>query len=131
MLLFFAVYLPAYAVVSYIYRLSMYSLLDDEKTGALAAMRNSRILTRGHRLQLFKLDLSFWWFYAIEVLLSVISFMDVLLPAMGIHLPIPTPVVTFIAFAIYAVAQLALHYWRKNEIHVTYAQVYNTLMEEE
>lgn len=131
MLLFFALYLPAYAVVSYIYRLSMYSLLDDELTGALAAMRNSRILTRGHRLQLFKLDLSFWWFYLLEALISALSFLDMILPSMGIHLPIPAAAVTFVAFAIYAAAQLALYYWRKNEVHVTYAVVYNTLMEEE
>ena len=131
MMMFFAVFIPVYAVVSYIYRLAMFSLLDDEKTGAFAAMRNSRILTRGHRLQLFKLDLSFWWFYALEILVSAFSFLDLLLPLLGITLPIPAAVVTFIGFALYAAGELALYYWRKNEIYVTYAMVYNTLMEEE
>ena len=130
-LLFTAIYLTAYAVVNYIYRLAMFSLLDDEKTGAFAAMRNSRILTRGHRMQLFKLDLSFWWFYVLEVLVSMLAMLDLLLAIMGITLPIPEAAVTFIVFALYAAAQLALYYWRKNEVNVTYAQVYTTLMETE
>jgi len=45
-------------------------------------------------------------------------------------LPLPQAAITFLGFGLYAAAQLALHYWCKNEVNVTYAQVYNTLMEE-
>lgn len=122
-------YIGLCAPFFYRYRLAMYSLLDDEQTMALAAMRNSRILTKGQRMEIFKLDLSFWWFYACEVLAAALCFLDLILPSLGIALPLPREVVTFACFGIYAAAQLALHYWRKNEVNVTYAQVYNTLME--
>lgn len=124
-------YIALAAPFFYRYRLAMYSLLDDEQTMALAAMRNSRILTKGNRMELFKLDLSFWWYYACEVLVAALCFLDLILPTFGISLPLPQEAVTFLCFGIYAAAQLALHYWRKNEVNVTYAQVYNTLMEED
>ena len=125
------VYIGLCAPFFYRYRLAMYSLLDDEQTMALAAMRNSRILTKGNRMEIFKLDLSFWWFYACEALVAALCFLDLILPALGISLPLPQEAFTFLCFGMYAAAQLALHYWRKNEVNVTYAQVYNTLMEED
>lgn len=125
------IFLGVCAPFFYRYRLAMYSLLDDDQTMALAAMRNSRILTKGHRMAIFKLDLSFWWFYTCELLVAALGFLDLILPSLGIALPLPQAAVTFLCFGIYAAAQLALHYWRKNEINVTYAQVYNTLMETE
>ena len=57
-------YIALAAPFFYRYRLAMYSLLDDEQTMALSAMRNSRILTKGNRMEILKLDLSFWWYYA-------------------------------------------------------------------
>ena len=125
------IYIGLCAPFFYRYRLAMYSLLDNDETLALAAMRNSRILTKGHKLEIFKLDLSFWWFYACEILVAALAFLDLILVPLGIPLPMPQEAVTFLCFGIYAATQLALHYWRKNEVSVTYAQVYNTLMEEE
>lgn len=122
-------YICLAAFIFYRYRLAMYSLLDDEQTTALSALRNSRILTKGHRLQILKLDLSFWWYYACEVLVAALCFLDWILASLGIVLPLPQAAVTFLSFGLYAAAQLALHYWKKNEVNVTYAQVYNTLME--
>lgn len=130
MICFFIIYLAFCIPAFYCYRLAMLHLLDDEKSGAWAAMRQSRLMTKGHRLQLFKLDLSFWWYYLLEIGVSAVCFADLILAQFGISLPLPPAAVMFIAFGLYAVAQLALHYWKKNEVHVTYAQVYNTLMEE-
>ena len=108
-----------------------YYLLEHPIRGAIGAMKASAEMTRFHRVDLFKLDLSFWWFYACEVLAAALCFLDLILPSLGVDLPLPREAVTFVCFGIYAAAQLALHYWRKNEVHVTYAVVYNTLMEEE
>ncbi|MBE6960472.1 MAG: DUF975 family protein [Ruminococcaceae bacterium] len=123
-------YIGLAAFIFYRYRLAMYSLLDDEQTTALSALRNSRILTKGQRMQLFKLDVSFWWYYVCEVLVAALCFLDWILLSLGIVLPLPQAAITFLGFGLYAAAQLALHYWCKNEVNVTYAQVYNTLMEE-
>lgn len=124
--LYLAVCIPFF----YCYRLAMYSLMDDEQPKALLAMRNSRILTKGQRLQIFKLDLSFWWYYLLEVLVAALCYLDLILPLVGIVLPVSPTVLTFLAFALYASAQLLLHYWTKNEVYTTYAQVYNTLAAE-
>ena len=124
--LYLAVSIPFF----YCYRLAMYSLMDEEQPKAFPAMRNSRMLTKGQRLQLFKLDLSFWWYYLLEVLVAALCYLDIILPLVGITLPVSPTVLTFLAFALYASAQLLLHYWTKNEVYTTYAQVYHTLAAE-
>lgn len=70
----------------YRYRLSEFALLDDAK-GALMAIRQSKRLSWNNRMGLFKLDLSFWWFYLGQIAISLIAYGDALLPALGLHLP--------------------------------------------
>ena len=71
----------------YRYRLSEFALLDDAP-GALMAIRQSKRLSWNNRMNLFKLDLSFWWFYLIQIAITVIAYGDALLPALGVTLPI-------------------------------------------
>ena len=90
-------------------------------------MRASSELTRYRRLGLFKLDLSFWWFYLLNAGTLVLCYGDVLLNLMGVSLPWSEDVSYFLFLVLYAAAQLALYWWRKNEVDVTYAQVYTDL----
>ncbi len=108
----------------YRFRLAQFVIMDDPGVGALLAMGRSAQMMRGNRMDLFRLDLHFWWFYAAGLLLSAIGWMDVLLPAVGIELPIHADVGFFLFYLVYAVLRL-LFYWQYNaKVQTTYAHFY-------
>lgn len=121
------VFLVMATPVFYRLRLAEYLLLDDPNGKAIAAMRTSRALMRGSNLRLLKLDLSFWWFYALDLLVSVITYLDVLLLLLGVTLPLDATALYYISFVLYAVCQLALYAWRRNHVQTTYALFYERL----
>lgn len=112
------------------YRLRMaeHVLMDNPKSGATAAFYNSRILMGKNRWKLFRLDLSFWWFFALEMLISVIAYGDVILPMMGVALPWSSTVSYYVFLVLCYVGQLALYWWRGNEVQVSYAMAYRSLL---
>ena len=109
------------------YRMAYLWLMDHQESGALAALRNSKMLMRGNCLALFKIDLYFWWFYLLDVLISLICYGDLFLDAMGVSLPFSANAAYFIFLVIYMVAQLSLYCWKQNEVSVTYAHAYQAL----
>lgn len=108
-------------------RMAQYILLEDPQMGAFAALLQSNRMMKGNMWALIRLDLSFWWFYALDVLVSVICYADKLLMLVGVTLPVSVDVAFFVSFAVYLVCQLALYWWRKNEVSTTYAAFYEAL----
>ena len=133
MLPIFCIFIPCFllfcAPFFYRYRMAAFWLMEHPQGGALAAMHSSRQLMQGNRKALFRLDLRFWWFYLLDLLVTGICYGDFLLDALGIPLPFSADTAYFLFFALYLVCQLALYYWRRNEVTVTYAHVYLSLME--
>lgn len=120
-------------VVPFHYRLRMveFLLMDHPEQGAMMAIRKSRLMMHKNRMKLLGLDLSFWWFYGLEILIGAIAYGDMLLPMLGISLPW-SETVSFYAFLVLCyVGQLALYWWRGNEVQVTYAMAYRALLPEE
>ncbi len=113
--------------LTYKFRLATYCLLDKPEKGALRAIQDSRLAMRYRAWDMLKLDLSFWWFYLLEALLVVVNYLDLILEGAGVTLPWSAEVGYVVVFVLYAVGQLALYRWRKNEVAVTYAVVYDTL----
>lgn len=111
----------------YRFRQAQLILLDEPEKGALHAMRTSWQMMKGNCIVLFKLDASFWWFYVLEILVAAICYADWLLALLGVTLPVNATLAFFATFAIYLVAQLALYWWRKNEVETTYAIFYGAL----
>lgn len=58
--------------LSYRVRLVQLIIMDEEKIGTREAIRFSFKLTKGSCWQLFRLDLSFWWYYLLMGVMSVI-----------------------------------------------------------
>ena len=58
--IFGVLFLVIAAPVFYRYRMADYLIIDRPATGALAALRDSRVMTKGNRWNLFRLDLSMW-----------------------------------------------------------------------
>jgi uncharacterized membrane protein len=134
MLPIFCVFIPCFllfcAPFFYRYRMAAFWLMDHPQGGALAAMHSSRQLMQGKRKALFQMDLRFWWFYLLDLLVTAICYGDLLLDVLGISLPFSSDAAYFLFFVLYLVCQLALYYWRRNEVTVSYDHVYLSLMEQ-
>ncbi len=129
MIVYVLVYLVLAVPVSYRLRLARYCLAEDGSGRALAALGRSRRLMRGNVMAMVRLDLRFWWFYALDLLVSVVSWLDVLLPAVGVKLPWPDWVGYLVFLTLYSLCQLALYRWCKPQVDVTYAKAYFALSE--
>ena len=103
--------------------------MDDKPCGGLQAVLHSRILMKGHRKELFLLDLSFWWFYLLELGIFILSAGNLLLSAMGIALPLSDAVAAWVFPLIALLAYLALHWLAKPKLEITYALFYRDIYE--
>jgi len=115
-------------LIPFLYRLRMtdFVLMDNPTAGARAAIKTSWRMTKGNCLALFRLDLSFWWFYILELLLSVLYLMDMYLP-----LDINPNLYFWLCSVGYAVGQVVLYAWANAQIQTTYAAAYEALLEQE
>ena len=85
-------------------RISEYALMDNGK-GAFVALRDSIKLTRGHVKDMLKLDLSFWWFYLMQIVITLVAYGDQFLPAVGVGLPINETVAFWVFYGVSMLGQ--------------------------
>lgn len=128
MLIFAGVFFLLAAPTFYRLRFAPYCLADDPEGKAFAAAKKSLAITRRNAFAIFRLDLSFWWFYALELLITVIAYLDLLLDAAGTPLPGPSWLGYFGTLAVYAVVQWLLYRWRKPYLDATYVKAYESLL---
>ena len=125
--IFGVLFLVLVAPVFYRYRMADYLIIDRPATGALAALRDSRMMTKGNRWNLFRLDLSMWWYYAAVLVSTAIGYGDQLLPALGITLSFSDTVSYFLFLGAYLAATFAVYYFLRNRVEVTYALAYDSI----
>lgn len=130
-ILYGVIFLIAAAPRFYNYRMAFFALMDDPKAGARMALGRSTMMMRGKRLDLLKLDASFWWFYGLEALTVALCYGDVILSWLGISLPISGEIAYFLCYALYLAAQLGLYVWARNGVECTYAAGYDALLREQ
>lgn len=124
-LIMMVVFLAGVLLVSYNYRMANYLILDHPGMGALAALRGSRNQMRGNKAALFRLDLSFLWFYVLQILASLLAYGDYLMAIFGVPFPASQGVVFFFFLILSLVCQGGLYIWAKNRVDVTYAKFYD------
>ena len=129
-LLTMAVFLPMYAFVSYGFRMSLYLVLD-QPIGAVRAHFVSAQLLRGHKWELVKLDLSFWWYYLLLAAVSVVGYLDMVLELLGIAVPIDPMVMFFGTLAAYCVLYTLLCLWKKCPVDAAYVLAYESILHPE
>ena len=117
--------------IFYALRMTNYVIIDKPGMGALAAMRESRLMMRGNRRQLLKLDISLWWYYLATAAAMVIGYGDVLLPMLGVQLPVSAQVSYFVFYGLYLLASFAIFVFLRNRVEVTYALAYDAVKPEE
>lgn len=123
--LFLLLFIPTY----YGFRMTTFCIADNPRAGAFAAIRGSKFMLRGKRFSLFLLDVSMWWFYALQILVSLICYGDVILPLMGINLPWSSSFSYYFFFVLSLVVQIVSYYFLMNRVNVTYAMAYETLLQ--
>ena len=84
----------------------------------------------GETLPLLKMDLSFLWFYGLEALITLVYYLDMILPAVGIALPGAKEIWMVVSFLVYGALNLLLYKWKKGYVDVTYAVAYETVKQE-
>lgn len=123
-----ALFLVVFALLAlpmyYRYRMTTYLIMDNEDMGGLRAMLTSRVMTYRRRMELFKLDLSFWWFYVLELVLTAIGFGDLLLAAAGVELPFSVDAAFWVFQCLALAAQVGLYYLARPKLDATYAHCY-------
>ena len=120
-------------VLPVVYRMRManYVLYDHPEAGALYALRESKMMMRGNRIALFRVDLSFWWYYLLLLATVAIAYLDLILAALGITPPLPEVVNYFLSYFLSLGCNFAIFYFFKNKVETTYALAYNALKPKE
>jgi len=111
----------------YQFRMVNYCLLDSDRPGAIMALGQSRAMMYGNRMKLFRLDLDFWWFYALQILITLVCYGDILLPMLGITFPWSATVSYFLFYILSLLLQVSVYYLFMNRVHVTYAAFYEAV----
>lgn len=121
-----AMVLPLY------YRMRMvdFALADDPGRGAFHAIVKSRQLMRRNCFALFRLDLTLWWFYAAQILISLVCYGDLLLPMVGVRFPWSDTVSYYLFYGLSLAIQFALYAFGMNRVYAVYAVAYDALMED-
>lgn len=127
LIMFSIVYLVLFIPITYSLRMTKYVIIDKPGQGAAFALKESRKMMKGSCMRLFKLDVSLWWWYAISFGSTLLCYGDVLLPMIGIQLPMSSDVSYFVFYALFLIVQFVACYFLRNKIEVVYAQVYNAL----
>ena len=125
--------IAAVFVVPLLYRLRMtdYVLYDHPEAGALYAIRESKKMMRFHRLSVFKLDMSFWWFYLALALSYALNYAPMFLSVSGISLPVEGEALSVLCFLLSCAAEFVVIYFLRSRMEVTCALAYNQLKPKE
>lgn len=126
--------IPAAALmipISYRLRLAHFILMDQPQVGAMYAILCSFRLMKKNGIRLFALDLRFWWFYALEILVQVLFYGDLLLPLLGIAPGMNGVLASFLFYALALICQVGLYVWKKPQVFAAYALFYDHLLPRE
>ena len=121
------VFLSLFLPVFYQLRLTNYILIDNPGMRTIQVLRQSRMYMKRNRLNLFRLDLSMWWYFLLTLLATTACYGDMLLSMAGIVLPWSDTVGYFVFYGVYLVLELAIFYLFLNRVSVTYACAYESL----
>ena len=106
-------------------RFADYALMDGLTCGK--AMVQSFTVTRGSCWQVAKLDLSFWWFYLLQMLSVALCNADLALSYLGVSLPVSGVAATLLFYALGIICQILLLWQFEAKRVTTYALAYRAL----
>lgn len=117
----------AMLVLSYRYRMVNYILIDKPGTKATAALRQSRKMMKGNGWKLFRLDLRLWWYYAALAVVYAVGYLDVILPALGISLPLSSDGSYYLSYGLSLVLSGLIYLFLRSRVDVVYGFAYDAV----
>lgn len=123
------VFLIALIPVLFRLRMAMFCLLDDPNGRAMAAIGTSNRMMRRRFGSMLKIDLSLWLYYAATVVMSVLMYSDLLLPALGINVPLDPLVFSLLVYGAALVLQFVIQVTLRNKVEAVYVTAYDRLRE--
>lgn len=128
MMILYPILLALFAIPIFLrYRMTDYVIIDKPGITAFAALRESRSMMRYNCLKLLGLDFRLWWYYLALTASSLLCYGDILLPLVGVNLPMSPTAASYAFYAAYLAAQFAIFYFLCNRVEVTYALAYEEL----
>ncbi len=124
-LIYLVALVPLLWYFSCTYRMVDYLLIDRPQLGAFGVLRESRRMMQGNMKMMLRVDLSFWWYYLLQALVSVLIYLNMVLTLFAIGLP--PEVLYWGTVVLYLAADFALRYFFSNKVAVTYALFYDSL----
>ena len=125
LIIFAIIYLAVAIPVFYRIRFADFAVMDNMPAGR--ALVNSFNITKGSCLQVLKIDLSFWWFYLLQILSVAVCYADTILPALGVALPVSGVTAAFLFYILGTLLQgVLLWQWEAHRVTV-YGLAYRTL----
>lgn len=126
LLIFYGVvFLIAAVIVWYRIRFADFAVMDGNRS--FFSLLQSFRITRKHSLEMFRIDLRFWWFYLLQIFTVVLCYGDTILPALGIRLPMSDAVSYVVFYATGILLQGLLLWWYQAKVSTVYALAYETL----
>lgn len=125
MLIYLVALVPLLWYFSCTYRMVDYLLIDRPQLGAFGVLRESRRMMQGNMKMMLRVDLSFWWYYLLQALVSVLIYLNMVLALFAIGLP--PEVLYWGTVVLYLAADFVLRYFFSNKVAVTYALFYDSL----
>ena len=86
---------------------------------------------KGNKRRFLRLDLSFWWYYLLLFLASLLCYGDLVLAMLGVSLPLSSSVSYFLFYALFLAAQFGIYWFCLSRVEVTYALAYDSLRPKE
>ena len=117
--------------VGYRFRIAKFVVLEENApVRGIGAVLKAMKLLRRRSFRFFRLDLQFWWYYLLQMLLVIVGYGETLLYYLGVELPLPDGVGFFLFFGLQVVGQLILLTRARPLVETTYALFYEGLKEE-
>ena len=113
----------------YRFRFAEYVILENKGIRGMGAMILSAALLRRRCWQLFRLDLKFWWYYGLKILCMVLCYLDMLLSALGVTLPVGGEMAYMGSYLLYLAALFCVEVAFRPQVDTSYALAYETLKE--
>lgn len=123
------VFLIALIPVLFRLRMAMFCLLDDPNGRAMAAIGASNRMMRRRFGSMLKIDMSLWLYYAATLVMTVLMYSDLLLPALGIHVPLDPLVFSLLVYGAALVLQFVIQVTLRNKVETVYITAYDRLRE--
>lgn len=130
LILFGVIFLAIMLPVLYRTRLANMILMDNPGSGAFAALRQSNGTMKHNCFRFLRVDLHFWWYYALQALTMLLCYGDILLRSCGVALPLSGDAGFFLCYGLYSLAQLALLSLFRGRVQITYSLIYDDLKEQ-